>query len=444
MNVIRKVQSKRLLIVITMALLMGLLAVVPARAADTRSGQDVVIAASEVINDNLYVSANTVTIDGTVKGDLTAIAQRITINGTVEGDVLSASQSAVVNGTVGGDMRSVGEAIMLGPGARVGGDLAVGAASLENQAGSTVGGDLLIGAYQALLAGDIGRDVKGGLNRLAIRGGVGRNVDVAVASEEGAANAMIYRSSGVIATPAVPPNLTIADTARIGGRLTYRAYMPATIDPGAQVRGGVAPTITQPAQPATSPIEPVLAALRRFASLLIIGLLLVWFAPAWTRRMADLVEARPLLSLGWGVVSVAALLLAMLVVVIVTVLLAIVFGFLTLGGLVAFIISIGLLINAALAIGALAYMVYGAVIVISYLAGRWILGKVRTTDTEQFSASLLLGLIIYVALTAVPVLGGIVSMFVVLFGLGALWEWASMRIQGARPTARPVVGLQPA
>jgi hypothetical protein len=37
-----------------------------------------------------------------------------------------------------------------------------------------------------------------------------------------------------------------------------------------------------------------------------------------------------------------------------------------------------------------------------------------------------------------------ISMFVVLFGLGALWEWASALIQGARPTVRPVGGLQPA
>jgi cytoskeletal protein CcmA (bactofilin family) len=443
MNITGKVRTNRLLIISMIVLLMGVLAVVPARAAETRRGQDVVIAANDVINDNLYVAANTVTIDGTVKGDLTAVAQRITINGTVEGDVLSAAQAIVVNGSVGGDMRSVGEAIMLGPRARVGGDLAIGAASLENQAGSTVGGDLLIGAYQGLLAGNIGRDVKGGLNRLAIRGGVGRNVDVTVASEEGTTNAVMY-TSRMIETPTVPPNLTLADTARIGGKLTYRAYTPATINPGAQVSGGVTPTITPVAQPTPSPIAPVLAVLRRFASLLIIGLLLVWFAPSWTRRMADLVETKPLPSLGWGVVSVVALALALLAVVIVTVLLAIGFGFLTLGGLVAFSISIGLLLNAALVVSALAYMAYGAVVVVSYLAGRWILGKVRTTGTEEISASLLLGLILYVGLTAVPVLGPMISMFVVLFGLGALWEWASALIQGARPTVRPVGGLQPA
>ncbi|HEU5015070.1 MAG TPA: polymer-forming cytoskeletal protein [Roseiflexaceae bacterium] len=444
MNATTKVRSYRLLIFITMVLLMGVQAVVPARAAETRGGQDVVITANDVINDNLYVAANTVTIDGTVKGDLTAVAQRITISGTVQGDVLAAAQAIVVYGTVGGDMRSAGQAIMLGPRARVGGDLAIGAASLENQAGSTVGGDLLIGAYQALLAGNIGRDVRGGLNRLAIQGSVGRNVDVTIASEEGTTNPMMYGPSGVIITPAVPLNLTIADTARIGGQLTYRAYTSATIDPHATVSGGVTPTITPVAQPTRSPIAPVLAVLRRFASLVLIGLLLVWFAPSWTRRMADLVEDKPLSSLGWGVVSVAALALAMLVIVIVTVLLAIGFGFLTLGGLVAFSIGVGVLINTTLAIGALAYMGYGAVIIISYLAGRWILGKVRTTGTEEVITPMIVGVVLYVALTAVPVLGVMISMLVVLLGLGALWEWASALIQGARPTARPIIGIQPA
>jgi len=70
--------------------LLTLTIVTPARAFVARTGEDVVIAADEVIEDDLYVSAATFTLDGTVKGDLAVAAQTITINGTVEGDLMAA------------------------------------------------------------------------------------------------------------------------------------------------------------------------------------------------------------------------------------------------------------------------------------------------------------------------------------------------------------------
>jgi len=46
-----------------------------ARAFDGRSGEKVVIEAGEVIEDDLYVTANEFVLDGTVKGDLIAFGR---------------------------------------------------------------------------------------------------------------------------------------------------------------------------------------------------------------------------------------------------------------------------------------------------------------------------------------------------------------------------------
>ena len=43
---------------------------VPVLAFDARSGETVSVASGEVVDDDLYVGANTVIIDGTIYGDL--------------------------------------------------------------------------------------------------------------------------------------------------------------------------------------------------------------------------------------------------------------------------------------------------------------------------------------------------------------------------------------
>lgn len=444
MNTYKKRGRWPLLILALVLALVGLLAATPARAADTRSGDQVVIGRGEVIDDDLYVAANTVTVDGTINGDLVAVGSQIIINGTVKGDVLAAAQGIAINGTVGDDVRAAGQAVMLGPSARVAGDLAIGGMSLDSQAGSVVQGDLLVGVYQALLAGQVGRNVWGGMDRLELLGTVGGNLDIAVSGED-STTGIQFTPVGTMPIPRVQPNLTVANSARVGGRLIYESRAAAAIDPAAQIAGGVAYNRLTAAQPATpAPGTPGLPYLRRLASLLLVGLLLLWLTPAWTRRLADSVEAQPLPDLAWGLVAFVAFVVAVLAILIVTIVLAIALGFLTLGGLVALIVGLGLLANATLVIGYMAFVRYVAAIVVAFMAGRWLLRKTQPAWAEQPIVPLAIGLIAYIALTAIPWLGTLIGLLVTLLALGALWDWGRATIPRQRPRATPVVGLQPA
>src|SRR5690606_14682587 len=140
-----------------------------AYAADFRGGDRVVIAADQVINDDLYVSGNEIVIDGTVKGDVYAIGQTITINGTVDYDVIAAAQTLTINGKVGSDARLAAQAIILGENAEIARSLLSAAFSLETRPNSRIGNDLLFAAYQALLAGTVGKDVVAGANGIELR-----------------------------------------------------------------------------------------------------------------------------------------------------------------------------------------------------------------------------------------------------------------------------------
>ncbi len=108
----------------------------------------------------------------------------------------------------------------------------------------------------------------------------------------------------------VEPGLTLTDSARVGGDLTCESGGEAQINPEAQIEGEVVrkePPADQEEEPASPVVDAVLDNLRSFVALVVVGLLLLWIAPNWIRRLADTIRARPLPTLGWGVVGFVVL-----------------------------------------------------------------------------------------------------------------------------------------
>src|SRR5512133_1482124 len=157
-------RTSKLFVVFSLLVLRLLTLTTPANAFDGRSGENIVIKTDEVIDDDLYITAGTFVLDGTVNGDLIALGQTITINGKVDGDVMAAGQTIVVNGTVTGAVRMAGSVLLLGEQASVGGDVIAAGYSLETRAGSTIGQDLVFAGSQILLAGDVARNAQADSN----------------------------------------------------------------------------------------------------------------------------------------------------------------------------------------------------------------------------------------------------------------------------------------
>ena len=96
-----KVMSKRgSLLLVGLVLLVIMLFVSTVWAVETRSGDQIVIGPDEVIEDDLYVTASEILMEGTIRGDLVAFGNTISVGGTVEGDLIAASQSVEIGGTV--------------------------------------------------------------------------------------------------------------------------------------------------------------------------------------------------------------------------------------------------------------------------------------------------------------------------------------------------------
>ncbi len=441
------VNRRNFLVTFALMLLVTLLIASPVLGTvETRSEDRVVIGSGEEVDDDLYVTANEVTVDGTIRGDLVAFGRSITVNGTVQGDLIAAGQSVEVGGTVDDDARVAGQTLLLRDDARVGDDLISAGFSLESGPGSTVGGTLLYAGYQALLAGNIGEDLKGAMNGLQLSGQVGRDVDADVDGEDGGSPPFLFEP--VVEIPTVEPGLTLTDAARIGGDLSYESSTEARVAPGAQIEGEV----TRQERPAAEEEEParsaaadwVLANLRSFVELVLVGLLLIWLASGWVRRVAGRVLDRPLASLGWGLLGFIAFFVLGIAILLVTILLAVIFGLLTLGGLVALIVVVGLLAEAVLALAFWVSTGYLAQIVVSFLAGLLVVEAIWPgRGTGQRVLPLVVGLILYVVLRAIPVLGPIVGLVVLLLGLGALsnWIWTTFR-RSSRAAQPPSVASQ--
>lgn len=433
----------KFLSVFSLLALLSMTITTPARAFDGRSGENVVIEANEVIEDDVYVTASDFVLDGTVKGDLIVFGGTITINGSVEGDLIAAGQSVVINGTVKDDARIAGAALQIGNSATIGGDLIAGGASLETQDGSAIEGDLVVGAGQTLLKGNVTGDVLAGVGSMELRGEFGGDVKAEVGDpEQGGPPPSMYMPQSNVSFPQVTPGFTIAEGAKIKGNLEYTQSKDIKI-PADAVDGKITRTkpVVNPGEkeipptPAQTAMNWTFDLFRTIATLIVFGLLLGWLAPMFMKTLVEKVQTTPAASLGWGLVAYAAFFFAILVIIVAMVASGLLFGALTLGGVSGTIISIGILAIFALIVGFVLVTVFLTKIIVAWLSGKLILSRINPTLAEHKVWPLVIGVTIIALLIALPFVGWLFGLLVMFLGLGALWLWGRETMQTRKTAA---------
>lgn len=408
-------------------------------AFDGRSGENIVIERGEVIEDDLYITAATFVLDGSVNGDLIAVGQTLTINGEVDGDVLAAAQTVIVNGTVTGAVRMAGALLLVDEQASIGGDLIAAGYSLEVREGSTVGQDLLFTGGQILLAGEVTRHAHVSANAFELRGAVAGDVNDGVGEAGAAMPPMMFMPQSPISAPSLDPGLTITPAARVEGNLSYtqarELTIPAGVVAGQVTRRGSGSTGAAPqATMGERILSWSLGALRAAVSLILIGAFLLWLFPRFLRGASLKLQSATWPSLGWGVAAYVLFFLALLLLIAVIVLGGVLFGVLTLGGVAGTILSVGILTVLALILGFVLVTSFVAKIVFGQALGRWLLARANSPLVDHRYWSMILGVVITVLVIALlsfsPLpgfLSGLLNFVVVLFGLGALWLWGRER-----------------
>lgn len=438
-----RLTRQKVLLLFTGILLSVSLIIPPANSLSIRSSEQITIAANEVIKDDVYLAGKIITIDGTIQGDAIAFGNQINLNGTVEGDLIAAGQAVVINGTVRDDARVASQALQLGTNARIGDDTVAAGFSLESKPGSTIGGDLAFAGVQSLLAGSVRQELTGLMAALELRGTVGKNVNIIVGDEGDEPETFYppFLPQSPIPIPKLRAGLTIANSAQIGSKLIYKSNEEGKIDQGAQIAGGtVRENLDKEAMHSHSagqpnPAQVLFWQLQRFLALLLVGALLLRLVPSWLQRLVATVQTQPLPSLGWGIITFLVVGLVAIAIPLTTILLAGLFA-VTIPILIIPVLGIGMLANLALLVGLIIFASFVPQIAISFLGGRWLLQKLRSSRSSEQLVALIVGLVAFVILTAIPVLGAIFSLFTFFLGLGALCLWGQTKLNRASSVKR--------
>ena len=399
-----------------------------ASAASWRTGDTVTIQKPEVIHDDLYVSGTDVRIDGTIDGDLFVAAQNVTVNGEVRGNLWAAGQAVTLNGKVLQTARLAGSVIRLQSGANIGRDLLAAGSQIEAFPGSVIGGDVAFGSSQAHLNGQVARNVYGGANGIEVGGVIKGNAQLAVSGTQ--VMTTNWTSSGT-------PGLRILPGGKIGGDLTLQVPERPVL-PANAVGGKVT---YAPITAVSIHTRPSVFAefLRTFVGIALAALLLVWLARPRLVSVAAKLRALPAASLGYGTLAFFGLPLAALLAVVLLTVLAVALTLLSLGNLGLPLVLIG----APVLLGVGALFSWLALLTAqgfaAYLLGDWILRVWRPNSGRgSMTRAPLGGAVLLALLLQIPVLGSLITLGVLLLGLGALW--LSLRKPG-RQMAAPVVSL---
>ncbi|PIQ77277.1 hypothetical protein COV82_05240 [Candidatus Peregrinibacteria bacterium CG11_big_fil_rev_8_21_14_0_20_46_8] len=340
-------------------------------------GNNVEIAADETIEDDLFVTAETLRILGTVQGDVYAAGALVEVEGTISGDLYVVGGTVKVSGNIGQDILIGGGDVRI-EGATIGDSVVLAAGNAVIPENTKINGGMIFGAGTLDLSADITRNLLGGAGLITLQNEVQKNVFVGV------------------------DELRVKSGTNIGGDLTYYSSREANIATGALIAGDIIyneSTLKRGAEQRNA-WEKFVDRLRgnifAFLTALLIGSILIYIAPKHTQHIVQNFEKQPWWSLLAGLITLSIVPLASLLL------------FVTLIGA-----PLGLIVLFFLVLA-----VYLAKIYVGLVVGHIILGKHK--KKINFYALLAVGLLIYYVATALPYVGPFVVIFGTVAAVGAL------------------------
>ena len=352
------------------ALALGLALPPPAMASTAMEhAPSYTLPAGQEIKGDLYVWAVRARIDGDVDGDLIVWSQSVTVNGHVKGDVISMSQDLRINGTVDGNLRAWAQNISIG--GTIGKNVLAWTADAVLEDRASVGGSMSIFAGTAELSGHLRGDFLCFSGYVDINGTL--DSDAQLRTDQ----------------------LVIGPTAQIKGQLKYTGRKEADVAAGARL--GSPPQFTLLKRgPDYRQVGYYWHQVLLWGASFVFGLVLLLLAPAFFADAVASAGKRIGPALGFGALFLFATPIAAIIVCI------------TIVGLALGISAILLYCIA----------IYAAQVFIGAWLGEIFLGPGSTGGAAI--GRLALGLAILRALRMLPYLGPLVSLAMVIWGLGAL------------------------
>jgi len=367
-----------------------------------RTGEYIVPYGETEVRD-LYLFAQSMSIDGTLDGDLICWVQTGSITGAVTEDVNLFAQMLTIDGVVEDDVRLFAQNLYINGTVR--GDALVLAANVFIGEGAVIEGDALIACGTASMDGTIGGDARIVGGTLTMNGTIDGNAE-------------LMTDGGI----------TLGDEASIGGDLHYTSPIEVEFRRGI-VSGTVSFDPSDKEDEVGTDVDfdfalptavNVIIKILQFIGAVIVGSILLAFTRDHARRTTNTLRTRPMQSLGIGFVAF---------------ILTPIIAFIAL--LLIVTIPLSWILTLAFWIG-----IYIAKFYVAIWLGDLIMRRTDRTDASQIP-SMILGLAILYIVTAIPVVGTLAMFVIIFFGLGALLQQRGTKLEKAfqDETTEPDQGL---
>jgi hypothetical protein len=342
---------------------------VSAKVISNQNGS-VTVAKGEVINDDLFVAAQSVEIAGVVNGDVFVAAQSLSVTGTVNGSLHAGGNLINLGGVIKGNVYVGGQSIVVND-SSIGGSILVGGATVSVDKNSTVGGSVLVGAGTFTLDSQVKRSVYAGSGSFTL----GDNTRIGKDLYYGSSN-----DSGQV---------SISDKAVITGE-TFKSEIDTA-------NGNAKVEMAREKFPAIFRGFRIVSTFVSLLGALIIGFICFKLFGKYFSQVSGIVTESFWKSLGVGfLVSIAFV--PALIVLLITV--------------------IGIPV-AGLSLLVFLLYIYLAKIVVGSAFGVWLVGKFNWKKLSTFT-TFALGLAALYVIKMIPFVGGLASVVILWSGLGAL------------------------
>jgi hypothetical protein len=411
------------IIVLTICLLIIAALIFPATALASSSNVKDTVNEGETVDQNMVLYGPTVTMAGVINGDLVAIGTDVKISGAVNGDAAIVGKNVTINGPISGNLYISALFLVVGPEASIGQDVYFFGNSINTQTGSTISRDLNVIGLESEMSGEVNRRV----NALVGPVTLAQKIYEFLLSKGWWPKSLQIGPRAFQYGPGQPASVMAF------GLSSFRNYALASSPSHSGTGLNAVSTSLAPAPAKAIDAQRVQAwgvsLLRNLVALLILGLLIVWLAPAQLTMASEQTRIKPwralltgllVFVLGWIVaVLIFALILA----------LGFFFYYVSLPTLGFFTAAIGLMtVGVALSIFWLS-IVYFSKIVIAFLLGSLIFRRFIPKYAQTRIWPFLLGVVIYALLASIPYLGWLIAVIATLFGLGGIWMLSGSRKQ---------------
>ena len=348
----------------------------------TMRGENMTVERGEIIEGDLFITGDTVSIDGTVKGDLYAAGETVTVRGSVEG-VWVAAARVTVTGEVKGGLHAAGRAISVA--GNVGEDLHLFGAEITVEEGAGISGDIITAGNSIMIRAPVDGYLLAG----------GRIVSL---------GSYIHDSATVAAQ-----SLVLEGSAHIGGDLRYFSDNDAIVFSGALVDGDTIKTDPETREQWRKVFPFLLIAgitgkIFGFVMQVLVGLVFILFMPRFMAALSETVRRNPGPCAGWG---------------------ALIYFGVPLGLIVATVIIVGIPF-AIMGFCGYIVLLYLGQVVSSLVIGRLVLGRFeKDIKWQTLFWGFVLGAFLIRLFRLIPVAGFIVWAVANIFGIGALGVYAA-------------------